>query len=293
MKKILIIGSSLVGAGLVILALAFFLMGGDIRKADSGGPFEKKEVRFQTTQVKKLLVAVNTEDVEVVGSDTEEIKLTYEENKKYQYNVEVSDSTLIVKPKHRGWNFLFLVNFDFGVFEDHPLILEVPRKFLESVDIQSHTGDVLVKDIEIATSSALKSNTGEIEVENVTAKTLEADSDTGRIQLEKVSLTGDLTATGHTGEIELEQVQAQSILLKSNTGDLGFENVNIARELKAKTNTGDIHGNLFGKRADYTIRADASLGRSNVSNQTGGDKTLELETNTGSITVDFGEERDN
>ena len=54
MKKLLTIGVGLLGVGLIILGVAYALIGGDLRKTATDSKFEEKQTTFQTADIKPI-----------------------------------------------------------------------------------------------------------------------------------------------------------------------------------------------------------------------------------------------
>lgn len=60
-----------------------------------------------------------------------------------------------------------------------------------------------------------------------------------------------------------------------------------ATELSIESSNGDIHACVVGKRSDYSIEADTSNGRCNVSDQSGGSRCMKPESDNGDIQILF------
>lgn len=90
-------------------------------------------------------------------------------------------------------------------------------------------------------------------------------------------------------DIDVGKVSAESVSLNSNGGSVIFDGVAAYRAEFAAKN-GNISGTLAGGIVDYTIVCTIKKGDANVTNRTGGNKTLKLNCNNGDIKVAFAED---
>ncbi|QJU09203.1 DUF4097 domain-containing protein [Candidatus Saccharibacteria bacterium oral taxon 488] len=247
MKKLLTIGVGLLGVGLIILGVAYALIGGDLRKTATDSKFEEKQTTFQTADIKNLLVEVATDEVEITGTDKNEITVSYYETKTHQFEVTAADGSVIVKSKHEPWRFSFLFDFSW-LSHERAVRIQVPQKLLKKIDLTSSTGSLRIND---------------------------------------VTATKEIVAKSTTGDITIKQAMADSASFTSTTGSLRFDKLTVDKELSAKTTTGNIDGNLTGKQSDYRTEVKTSTGSSNITNQAGGNKELKLHTTTGDIQLSF------
>ncbi|MBQ7346346.1 MAG: DUF4097 family beta strand repeat protein [Clostridia bacterium] len=153
-----------------------------------------------------------------------------------------------------------------------------------------------------------RTDNGKIELGTVDAKKLIAESDNGMIMIvggnitETVQLatangvvrvTGTLTAHDigietDNGKIQLQgNLTANKMTVETDNGNITATAQLDAAHLTLTTDNGDITAYVAGKRSDYTVEAKTDVGKSNVASQTGGNRVLIVESDTGDIEISF------
>lgn len=150
--------------------------------------------------------------------------------------------------------------------ENRKIYLEVPDEYIGDLDLSADIGAVEMSEFNL---NKLKVSTdiGSINIDDTTAKSIVLETDIGEIKI------SDIRAT-------------QKIELSSDIGNINFKNID-APALEMSCDMGSITGNLLGKKEDYSIKCEVNMGKSNVSNQRGGSRSLEIETSMGSIDIEF------
>lgn len=134
-------------------------------------------------------------------------------------------------------------------------------------------------------------DTGDVELGTFTTKSLNIESDTGDINLKDGTASEKIELSTDTGDMEIEGLlTAKEIVIETDTGDCETDGGCLdADVIRLEADTGDIEVNLAGLQSDYAIYVDKDTGKCNVSSQEGGERKLFIETDTGDIYVSFAE----
>ena len=182
--------------------------------------------------------------------------------------------------------------------DEHTGEITLPEDFsFESVRIAASTGDVSCC-ASASGSVQIETDTGMIDVENVSVGALALSVTTGRVELHGVDCAGDLGLTVTTGKALLADVACKSFASAGSTGDITMENVTVeallsierstgdvrfarcdAGELSVTTDTGDVTGTLHTEKLFLT---KSDTGRIEVPETTSGG-TCRITTGTGNI----------
>lgn len=181
--------------------------------------------------------------------------------------------------------------------------VEIPKDFaFDGADISLSTGNV-----DFCASAAgqvkIKTTTGEIRAENISAGSLDLSVSTGTVTVSGVSCGGDIVvgvstgkaylsdvscknviSNGSTGNIYLDSVIADERLsVERSTGDVRFDGCDAA-EVYVKTSTGDVTGSFL---TDKVFITDTGTGSVDVPKTSDGGK-CEISTATGNIKIKIG-----
>lgn len=307
----LIIATCLVLVGCIVLGGVMAMLKWDFKKLST--------TKFMTNEHKI------SENFSNISMDTDTAKITFAlsndglckvecfEDIKAKHSVTVEDDTLIIKLvgekawyDHIGINFhspqitVYLPETEYGalnITEDTGDI-EIPQNFkFQSVDLTLSTGDVRF----LASASGLvkiKTSTGHICLENISAEMLDLHTTTGNISVSNANCAGDVSATVSTGKTSLANITCKNLTSIGNTGDITLKNVIAseqfsikrstgdvkldgcdAAEIRIETDTGDVKGTLL---TDKVFMAQTDTGRIDVPKTVTGGK-CEVTTDTGDI----------
>ncbi len=307
----LIIATCLVLVGCIVLGGVMAMLKWDFKKLST--------TKFMTNEHKI------SENFSNISMDTDTAKITFAlsndglckvecfEDIKAKHSVTVEDDTLIIKLvgekawyDHIGINFhspqitVYLPETEYGalnITEDTGDI-EIPQNFkFQSVDLTLSTGDVRF----LASASGLvkiKTSTGHICLENISAEMLDLHTTTGNISVSNANCAGDVSATVSTGKTSLADITCKNLTSIGNTGDITLKNVIAseqfsikrstgdvkldgcdAAEIRIETDTGDVKGTLL---TDKVFMAQTDTGRIDVPKTVTGGK-CEVTTDTGDI----------
>jgi len=312
----MIVGACLIGLGCILIGVVMTKLNWDFTNLST----EKYETveHIIGEDFHNISIRADTADIIVSLSEQEETLVVCHEQKSAAHTVSVQNGTLNIE-EHDTRKWYEYIGFSFGTpsvtvylpkteygelfIKENTGDIEIPADFqFESIDIFASTGDVTncasaAGDIKIRTS------TGKIHVENVSAENLSLSVSTGNITASGVACAGDvslhvstgktnltditcknLTSDGNTGDLTLNNVIGSELFsIERTTGDVTFESCDAA-EFSVKTDTGDVTGSLL---SDKIFFAETDTGSIHVPKLTAGGK-CEITTNTGDITFSVG-----
>lgn len=216
------------------------------------------EYETNTTNVdaeyKNISITTDTADIELVFSD--ESKVVCREQINAKHLVEVKDGTLFVKlSDDRKWYEHVGINF-----EGSKITVYLSQKDYGTVSVKTATGNVKAEDL--------------------TAELVDISVTTGRINLAHIDCK-NLTTNGNTGKTILKNViVAEKLYVTRTTGGVNLDGCD-ASEIVIKTNTGDVTGTLLTEKV---FIAHTDTGRVKVPNTTSGGR-CEITTDTGNIKI--------
>ncbi len=182
--------------------------------------------------------------------------------------------------------------------------VEISKEFtVHTLDINQTTGDTVCYANVLDTLNA-KTSTGDVCIENATAKTVSLSVTTGMVTASSLKGNGDVSIQVKTGKASLKDVSCNSFTTKGTTGGLELINVFTTKELwierstgdvtlndcdagemYMKTSTGNIHGTLLTPKV---FLVDVDTGKVDVPKTITGGK-CEIVSGTGSVKIAIAE----
>lgn len=307
------IASCLVLVGGIIFGIAMVMLNGDFSKL-STDEYETNE-HVIGEDYKNILIDTDTADIVFVPSESASSSVRCYEEKNAVHSVTVKDGTLVIAVTDtKKW-------YDhIGIFNSTPKItVSIPQGEYGTLSVESDTGDVEIpkefkfSSIHISDSTgniknaasalemiSIKTSTGYIRVEDVSANTLALSVSTGGVTVSKATCEGDITINISTGKTQLSDIACNSLISNGNTGDISLDHVIAAEkfdierstgdvrfegcdaaEIFAQTDTGDVVGSLL---SDKIFMTQTDTGSVDVPKTVTGGK-CEIETDTGDIKI--------
>jgi len=225
-------------------------------------------------------------DVAVGLSPDGEIRLTAWESERLPLELRTEAGRLIISRKRTAGLGL---QISFGRETETRLLL--PEGLLCALEASSDNGDVSVRGLSLGELD-LESDNGDVLVEDVVCTDCEAESDNGSVTVRNLRCAGDLDLSSDNGDVTAEEVSAGGeIELESDNGDVTVRALSAGVGIRLTSDLGDVSGSVVGRAADYTIRAQASQGKSSLPQSAGsGPVTLEVTASLGDINLRFEEE---
>ena len=264
---------------------------------------------------RSISIVADTADIVFVPSENTTSRVVCYEQANQKHSVTVKDDVLVIEVvderkwyEYIGFNFgdskltVYLPEGEYGALsiESDTGDVEISNDFqFESVEISEHTGDVT----NYASASGemkIKTTTGDIRVEDVSAGALALSVSTGRVTASNITCAGDVTVNVSTGKAFLTDVVCKGVTSRGNTGDISLKNViasgtfsierstgdvelegSDAAEIFVTTDTGDVKGTLLSEKV-FIVQTDT--GRVIVPNSMAGGR-CEITTDTGDIKI--------
>ena len=320
MKKVFILaGIALILVGAVLFAGVSIAIGFDYNKLDT----QKLETNTHTVSERFENIEIDTSisDFFIRPSEDGSVRVVCVESEKLRHTVSVENETLKI-----ALNDTRRLADHIGIFynyRDESITLYLPEAKYGALFVNNYTGDIEIPSgysFESITASLstgsfvceanvsglikIKTTTGSISLNCISAGSVEAASSTGKTSIRASDIDGSVVLSSSTGRAELEEVSLRSlisesstgtiklknvladenILITRSTGDVHFENCDAA-SLSIKTSTGDVTGTLkSGKHfITKTSTGDVKVPQSS----SGGD--CDITTTTGDINIFIGE----
>ena len=261
-KKAVIIGSVLVGIG-VIIGFIGIVIGGF--KFPNGAVdlttmkalhAEKKTVQITDAFDKIEIAGASSMDVEIRKSKTGNNYVEYYDTDDWTSHVDVKDHVLKFttddKGKHKA-----IVSLGFGKDTVARLYLvdaeykEIAVTTLSGyvtiqdvnvgiVNVSASSGNLYMKNINVPDSIMATSSSGDMDLVNVTAKQIELGANSGDIEMQDITAES-LRMSTSSGGIDLENCDAEGFDITTSSGDVDME-ITAGRtyRFETKTNSGDV-----------------------------------------------------
>lgn len=314
MKKVtviwLITAAALCLSGLIIFGGVMTMGKWDFSKL-STVTYETNEYEI-SEEFKNISVTSDTSDIVFAPAEDSKTTVVCREQKKVKHFVNVKDGTLEIRSVDtRKWYehigimrvgsskitvYLPLAEYEALTVKESTGDVEIPKDFsFRSIDISVTTGDV--KNYASASGNIkIKTTTGGILAEKISAESIELSVTTGNVKLYDTACqnninvrvsTGkcelknvscnDFTSMGSTGSIHMKGlIAAGKIWIERDTGAVRFDGCDAA-ELLIRTDTGDVTGSLLTEKVffahsdtgDVDVPKDLTGGRCEINTDTG------------------------
>lgn len=241
-------------------------------------------------------ISINTDTSDIIFVISDDVcKVECYEQKKVKHSAKVIEGRLNIDvTDNREWYEYIGINFGSPkitvylphneyislVIKESTGKIEIPKdcKF-EEVDISLSTGDVnflaSAKDL-----VKIKTSTGNIYAENISAGALELSASTGKITVLNATCEGDIKINVSTGKISLSDAVCKSLISNGSTGDILLKNVIANEEFSIKRSTGNVRFD-GSDAAEICVVTDTG----DVTGALLTDKVFITKTDTGSIDV--------
>lgn len=244
-------------------------------------------------------------------SDNNENKVVCYEKEKVTFDIEVVEGVLKIKE-----------NKDYKIqlfnFSNQKVLLYLNNESLDTLNINSHTGNILVQDINFNNIKILGStsdvnckvnvseklditvSTGKVKVETAIINILNITTSTGNQVIESCIIKGavnlkissddiyikdttfedTLTIQGGTSDVEIDNTTCKDINIKVSTGDCELTNVISEGNLTINTSTGEVELDRTDAKNIYITTSTGDVSGNILT-----DKLFKVHSNTGRIRV--------
>lgn len=154
------------------------------------------------------------------------------------------------------------------------------------IDYYSNS-DVIMEELTASGKLTVDSSNGTIKLDGITAKELRAETSNGQITAGTISVLGKAEFENSNGRITIGSITAEELEAENSNGGIKLDYADCLR-IKLGTSNADVTGTLAGTIASYSVRSEATNGKSSLPDEMkGGDRTLEVEVSNGNIALDF------
>ena len=262
-----------------------------------------------------ISLTTDTADIVFALSGDGKCRVECYEDENAKHSVSVENDTLVIKINNQK-SWYDYIGFHLG---SPKITVYLPKTEYSALIIRESTGNIKISkdfafvntDISLTTGNAdfrasasksikIKTSTGNIHVENVSAGSLDLSVTTGMITISSVICEGDITVGVSTGNAILTDISCENVLSNGTTGNISLNHVIAtekfsierstgyvkfngcdATELYVKTSTGNVTGSLL---TDKVFITDTSTGSVNVPKTIVGGR-CEIKTSTGDIKI--------
>ena len=299
------------GFGLMCLGAAFAAFNYKVlfKPFYDSSKYVTQEYYVEKYDIAKLVVDTSLDNIRIISTNSDEVKITYFENDEFYYEISQIDSVYTIKGVR---NYKFSL-FNFNTF-DPRITIEIPEDLILDYNIITsnspislvgvNAGDIYFKtsndDIEILNSNVtnnitlITSNDG-ITLKNMTANRISAKTSNGDIDVKNVEVnTIDLKTSND--EINLESVVARNkIVCKTSNGDIDFSELE-SPVIDLTTSNSSVKGTISALETEYAkdlktsngqiFIGKASYGKKLVDNENSNNKLL-IKTSNANIKLNF------
>ncbi len=314
-KTWLAIAGMLVLIGCVIFAGVMSVLGWNFTKL-STVQYETNDYKI-TENFHSISIISDTADISIVPSDGSDCTVVCHEPINVTHTVKVKDGTLTVEINDtRAWYEYIGINFDtttvtvsvpqgeYGALSIRSSTgkAEIAKEFrFESIDISQSTGSVVCR-ASVAGTAKIRTTTGDIRLESLSAGALDLSVSTGAVTISDVRCDGSIHVGVSTGRASLTDVVCQSLTSNGSTGGISMKGVLVSNRCAIERSTGDVSfdrcdaGEIFVRTSTGSVRgtllsekqfdASSSTGSIEVPKSTTGGR-CEINTGTGNIKIEI------
>ncbi len=254
----------------LIIALVIFLCGVGLTAYGVTAQKEALETlpteTFNAEEIKKIDIDVRASSVEIKPSPDDKIHVTYKDAAFCKYTHTVKNGELKIECSDVIPHISFGISF--GVTTSSKVVLLVPDYMTASIDVELDAGSFSIKDVTVAGNISVESDAGAVTLENVNGVRASVQTDVGSIKIKNCNF--------------------DAFNSESDVGSIDFENLD-SKNITVTNDVGNINGTLCGKIDDYTIECDKDMGKSNISDRTGGERQLKIKSSVGNVNITFTE----
>lgn len=298
MKKIILIAGGCSLIGLLLIAVAFIGIRGDITNLSTRNVESEKKEYTCSSDIQNIVAEITSDNIEVRTGDVDHVTLTYYNRTDYsEYEITESGDTLRIKYKDLNGPIHFVVNI--GYVPDEPVTIIVPESFDGKLDLESTSGRILTESMSVSsldlsntsggisvqdTASEGKINltttSGSIHIENTESTGITASNTSGGISIDDSSVRGDITLNCNSGSVNLGIVTAEGDIKVSTTSGTRTLTDVIAENISTNATSGSLKAVRVS--ANDSISSSATSGTTRFEELYAG-RSIKINSNSGSV----------
>lgn len=273
-KTLLIISAALIATGLVFFGVSVAFGGADVT-------FNKNvkytEVTSTFDEINYISASAEFNDVVVRQGDNDFIKVIHTQSEDTYYDISISatGSLRIIFHDNRQWHGLI----SFGSNRGNRLVIELPEKSFEYINISTSSGDIKATDLN-ALETFIRSTSGNVELGGTVGE-LTAKTTSGDIQLNSNTAALNASVSSTSGDIRLSGDMGGNLNADTTSGEINFSGC-FATDAVINTTSGDVDAKaLYLKNAQInTTSGSVELDDSTCA------ETCKIETISGDIDLE-------
>ena len=281
-RKITYTGFGLILLGLIVGIVGFALLGFNPKKLGNVKVTNKEFTSSESFD--SISIKSEVSDVKIKRSEDNTFKVEYDEVSRMKTTVAIEDGVLKITEKDtRRW-YDYIIRFNIGFFNaQSKIVVYLPDEQYKKITVSADTASVKLYSVPVDGDIVLKTDTGSIDVFNLSCDNLSASTDTGSVELETIRCNGNVKLGTDTGSIKIKDTIAVGDLkATTDTGSVTLKDMDAAN-ITVKTDTGSIKGTILTEKI---IFAKADTGSVKVPESVTGGK-CNLTTDTGSIKISY------
>ena len=233
-KKWLITAISLSVSGIIIFLAVMTAYGFDFSKLDT------EEYKTDTYNIEEdfndIEIENDTADISFVLSESNNCKVVCYGQKYKKSSATVTDGVLKISSLYdtnKKWYDHIGINI-----KSQKITLYLPKSEFDSISVKESTGDIDIKNL-TANTLNIDVSTGEIKINNVLCQNFSSNGSTGDVILKNVKADNKISIKRSTGNVILRDCDGKNITVKTSTGDVKGTLLS-GKKFTAKTSTGDV-----------------------------------------------------
>lgn len=162
--------------------------------------------------------------------------------------------------------------------------------FSQPVVLTTSNSRITLDEIKCLGGLTATTSNARITLNDVHAASLHLNTSNGGVTLEDVIAVAEIEAATRNAAIDVSDTECGSTLnLSTSNSHVAVEDVS-APAIIIRTSNANVSGTVRGNRSEYTVTSTTKNGSNHLGNSVGGEKTLNVITSNGSITLEFEED---
>lgn len=252
MKKIFMIG---------LFIFCIFGLLGTILWFTVNNKYERQEIFEKVYKYDKIdQIIINGQNTNIEVKHGKNLKVKYQGNHSVSSNIE--NNLLHFSEREKKFN----LNANFIPFKKtyNCLIITLPKKDYDAINISTNTGNVRIKGIN-AQNSNIITGTGNITYDDVDLKYSKSKSDLGSISIDQSRLM-EFNGEIDTGNISIDETRLVDSELITSIGNIKVNNLKNECNIKSSTEDGNIDFSYKTNPKNTLLQLQSEKGETNIRN---------------------------
>lgn len=266
MKKIYVVGAMFCIFGLGLMIASYILTGGNFKEYIPTKMGYETKTYTCSGYIDDITIKGTSASVDIKADNVDKVTVNYAVGGRVDYDISENNGKLSIEGKTEKSSSIFESLFSWSIID---IEIIVPVEYDGNLNSELTSGSIKVGD-------------------SVSAKDINFKATSGSIKLEDVNIMGDVTMTASSGAVKLIDTSiAGDLFIKLSSGAIKFDELNVGSDITLIATSGSIRGKIAGDKDDYKISSSVTSGSSNLKNTSKGDKELNVDVTSGSISIEF------